>query len=298
VSTIEVMPAAAYGPPPLADGVAPAIEPIPTGTNLGRDKLPEWTPALWERIDKEVRCELDRACLVMRFLPVVTSLSPNERTVAADEIARNNGVLSIDQQNVLALIEESQSFLLSKEQYHDEDTLGTAVTLATHAANSLAQAVDSAVLGSILQAAENGDEDQILKVPPLEGGDGYGENAASAVGEAYARLQGKQKYGRYAAIFSAPEFGDAHTALATPVVIPADRIRPLMAAGFYGTGQLPDKRGLVVAVDGENADVAMAVHGATAFVDIEGDEARRFRVYTRFTGRIKDKRAAIVLEFQ
>jgi uncharacterized linocin/CFP29 family protein len=78
--------------------------------------------------------------------------------------------------------------------------------------------------------------------------------------------------------------------------MPADRIRPLMTAGFYATGTLPDHKGVMVSLGG-TMDVALAVHGATAFTLVDSAENRRFRVYERFTLRIKVPQALVLLDF-
>jgi uncharacterized linocin/CFP29 family protein len=287
-------------PPPLeaapqANGLPGA--PAPAG-NLGREKLADWTPALWEHIDAEVHAELKRACIATKLLPVV-SASPSERTVPADAIAAG-AVLSIDQSQVLALLEESQPFLLTKEQYQDEAKIGTATTLATRAANVLARRIDTAVFDgnvnpNLLDAAER---QFVVKVPELENNPGqYGENTFRAVAEAYARLQGAGHYGPYALVLRTEPYADAHAPLPTTLIMPADRIKPLMTAGFFGTGTVPEKRGVMVSIGGNTVDVAIGVAGATAFAQVDDDENYRFRVYSRSTVRIKDPTALILLEF-
>ena len=83
------------------------------GMNLGRDELPEWTPAVWARIDQAAVCEIDRASVAAQFLPKVLSLTPSVRTVPANSIA-GGGELNIDQTKVLPLLEESQLFFLGE----------------------------------------------------------------------------------------------------------------------------------------------------------------------------------------
>jgi uncharacterized linocin/CFP29 family protein len=274
---------------------------VPATTNLGHDKLTEWSDAIWERIDHEVKAELDRACIATKFLPTVRSLSPSERTVPEDTISATDGVLSIDQRKVLALLEESQPFLLSKEQYHDEERIGTAATLASHAANRLAQAMDLSIFvgvenPSLLQVAEGNHVEPVHLLVADRPGE-YGEDVFRAVAAAYAFLQGKGQYGPYALIFRTEQFADAHAPLKATLIMPADRIRPLMTAGFYGTGTLPEKTGVMVSIGGNTVDVAISVGGATAFTQIDDDENYRFRVYERSTVRIKDPTALVLLTF-
>jgi uncharacterized linocin/CFP29 family protein len=303
VSAIDVMPELTGYPPSRADGALPAVDLVPPPNNLGREKLVEWTQPVWERIDNEVVCEIDRACVATRFLPRLPSLSPSERTVAADLIEETDqGVLFTDQSKVTPLLEESELFLLRKEQYHEETRIGTGATLASRAANRLAKAMDEAIFQgtsnpSLVAAAE---ANQVVEVDPIDAGAPgvYGENSFKAVAQAYAFLQGKNYYGPYALIVFADQFADTHAPLASTLIMPADRIRPLMTAGFYGTGTVPPNRGVMVSIGGNTVDVAIGVHGATAFTQIDDEENYRFRVYERFTVRIKDPGALVLLAFQ
>lgn len=94
------------------------------------------------------------------------------------------------------------------------------------------------------------------------------------------------------------QYADAFAPLATTLIMPADRIRPLMSSGFYGTGTLPERRGIVLSIGGQTVDLAIGVAGATAYSRIDEFENRWFRVYARFALRIKDPRALVLLEFE
>jgi uncharacterized linocin/CFP29 family protein len=291
--------------PGLYNGAGQPSPPLALdGMNLGRDKLPEWTPAVWARIDQAAVCEIDRASVAAQFLPKVPSLTPSVRTVPANSIA-GEGELNIDQTKVLPLLEESQLFFLSKEQYYEEEAIGTAATLAWRAANRLARAMDAA----IFQGKENQENPSLVSVaaaqqtftvdplnPPV-GGAVYGENVFTAVADAYAHLQGLNLYGPYALVLPPKQYADAHAPLPTTLIMPADRIRPLMTAGFYASGTLPENQGVMVSLGG-TVDVAIAVHGATAFTKVESDETRRFRIYERFTVRIKVPESLVLLDFE
>ena len=195
------------------------------GMNLGREKLTEWTPAVWARIDEAAVCEIDRASVAAQFLPKVPSLTPSVRTVPANRIADARNELSIDQRNVLPLLEESQLFFLSKEQYYEEEAIGTAATLASRAANRLARAMDAA----IFQGAENPSlvsvaaGQRTVTVQPLDPAvrGVYGENVFRAVAEAYAFLQGLNLYGPYALVLPPEQYADAHAPLPTTLIMPA-----------------------------------------------------------------------------
>ena len=274
------------------------------GMNLGRDKLPEWTPTVWARIDQAAMCEIDRASVAAQFLPKVPSLTPSVRTVPANSIA-GEGELNIDQTKVLPLMEESQLFFLSKEQYYEEEAIGTAANLAWRAANRLARAMDMAIFQgrkdhenpSLVSVAADQKTFTVNPLKPPVPGAVYGENLFTAVAAAYGHLQGKNLYGPYALVLPPEKYADAHAPLPTTLIMPADRIRPLMTAGFYASGTLPPNQGVMVSLGG-TVDVAIAVHGATAFTKVESDETRRFRIYERFTVRIKVPESLVLLAFK
>jgi uncharacterized linocin/CFP29 family protein len=268
---------------------------------LGREKLPEWTPAVWNRIDEATVNEIDRACVAAQFLPRVPSLTPSARTVPANRIQDVDGQLLIDQGQVLPLLEESQLFVLSKEQYYDEQFIGTAATLAARSANRLARSMDLAIFqgkdsnpGLATVAAGQ----RTIPVTPLDDSipGVYGENVFAAVAEAYAYLQGLNLYGPYALVLPPAAYADAHAPLRSTLIMPADRIRPLMTAGFYASGTLPERQGVMVSLGG-TVDIAIAVHGATAFTFVDSSETRRFRIYERFSVRIKVPESLVLLEF-
>jgi uncharacterized linocin/CFP29 family protein len=277
-------------------------------SNLGRGKL-SWPPAIWDKIDAHVCAELCRSRVATKFLPVVTgSLSPSARTVPADafQADQGNGTLSIPEGAELPLEERSVPFLLTKQQYEAEERLGTALTLAVRAANELAQGMDFSVFqgspnGSLLQAAE--EAGQIVDVPLLNPDHGpdeldkYGENTFAAVAAAYALLESKGHYGPDALVCQFEAYADAHAPLPSTLIMPADRIRSLMTAGFYGTGTLPPKRAVMVRTGGNTVDLAIAVDGTAAFTQVDEQEIYRFRVYERFTVRVKDPTALVLLRF-
>jgi uncharacterized linocin/CFP29 family protein len=275
-----------------------------TAGNLGRGKL-EWDDATWAKLDEHVCAEIERARICTKFLPVVNGLlSSSARTVPADAIQseEGTGTLSIAEGAELPLEERTVPFVLTKQQYESEERLGTALTLATRAANRLAQDMDFSVFqgspnGSLLAAAEGAG--QVVDVPLLDDGvpGKYGENTFAAVAEAYALLESKGHYGPDALVSQFEPFADAHAPLRNTLIMPADRIRALMTAGFYGTGTLPPQRAVMVSTGGNTVDVAIAVDAVTAFTQVDANEIYRFRVYERFTVRVKDPTALVVLRF-
>jgi uncharacterized linocin/CFP29 family protein len=218
----------------------------------------------------------------------------------------------------------------------------TAVTLAIRAANLLTQAEDMIIfqgaaafstpfftanirsrgvpldfgLLDILPAAAPAGSPpplpaaQVIPVPLLAGArpGQYGENTFGAVAQGYAVLQGNGHYGPYALVLQTTPYADTHAPLATTLIMPADRIMPLMTAGFFGSGTLvpsvgvPAPAGLsftgsLVSVGGNTMDLVVGFDAKTAFMQQDVDGSYRFRVVERLALRLKDPSAIIRLEF-
>jgi uncharacterized linocin/CFP29 family protein len=263
----------------------------------------------------------------------------------ADNRDNNTETLTVDEGATTRLIEIWVEFALTPQQVEhetgDPGELGhsTAVTLATRAANILSQAKDllifqgrdaltsndlfrgpgPAVQGLVRHRGEPSDEgllnelpdqlllpEQIVPVRPANTNPlRYGEKTFEAVAEGYSRLQGKGHYGPYALVLHTVPYADTYAPLATTLIMPADRIKPLVTAGFYGTGTLPAStvegsprfRGLLVSLGGNSMDLVVGMDATTAFMQQDVDGAYRFRVVERFGLRLKDSTSVIRLEF-
>jgi hypothetical protein len=91
--------------------------------------------------------------------------------------------------------------------------------------------------------------------------------------------------------------------------MPADRIKPLMTAGFLGTGTLPTQAvpgappnvrqttGIVVSLGGNTMDLVVGMDAITTFLQEDTEGQYRFRVYERFALRLKDTSSVIRLQF-
>lgn len=290
-------------------------------TNLGRDKpeLAHWTSSnLWNRIDQSVKGEADRTKVGAKFMPPYGPLSLGTRTVPAEII--DEDTMTIDQGEEIPLIEISVNFSLTKEQAEQEDQLGTAVTLATRAANLLSQAEDLLLYqgsdalddeffkskkvelrskppsnGGLLRANGN----SVIEVKPstTENGIRYGEKTTEAVFQGYSQLQDRGHYGPYALVLHTRPYADSFAPLEKTLIMPADRIKELVTPRFYGTGTLPESTGLLMSLGGNSMDLVTGVAPITAFTQVDQNERYSFRVYERFVVRVKDPKAIVQFKF-
>jgi len=324
----------------------PTVMMPPATNNLGRDKV-HWTKEIWDRIDKAVHDEVMRTRVGQKFLPIRPVL-PRTTSVPFDSITlptQDVPSLSVDEGASTRVNEYWVEFSLTPAQVEDETgnitELGhsTAVTLATKAANLLAQGEDlvifqgqNAITGNLLFANTTvhnrgvpddtglldlnlpGQQNppllppvQVVSVPlldPTKPGV-YGENTFGKVALAYADLQGQGQYGPYALVLQTTPYADAYAPLKSTLILTADRLNPLMTAGFYGTGTLPSKlpskasfSGVIVSLGGNTVDLVVGLDATTAFMQQDTDGNYRFRVVERFALRLKDTTAVVRLEFQ
>ena len=112
-----------------------------------RNQIP-WEQEIWDRIDTAVHDECKRTKIAAKFLPIHVA-SPKELTIPSDTVivgnGRGNQKLSVDEVAINPLLELVVEFKLTVQQVEREAALGTAVTLATRAANLISQAEDIAI---------------------------------------------------------------------------------------------------------------------------------------------------------
>jgi uncharacterized linocin/CFP29 family protein len=179
--------------------------------------------------------------------------------------------------------------------------------------------VRSGPAGDGLVKAAEANPIQVIRVSPFEPEDPddpneprrFGERTFAAVADGYSRLQsgtGLQQahYGPYALALHNEPYADTYAPLATTLIMPADRIKPLTTAGFFGTGTLPstgatpnvrETTGVLVSLGGNTMDLVVGMDAITAFLQEDTEGRYRFRVYERFALRLKDTSSVIKFEF-
>ncbi|MGO9863748.1 MAG: encapsulin [Terriglobales bacterium] len=317
-----------------------------SGTSIhheGRKKLP-WGPEVWQRIDKAVEMEMKRTRTGTRFLQV-RRVTPKTLTVPTDAYTSVGGVFQVDEGAATRVVTLACSFQMTAQQIAQEAAstkeLGnsTAVTLATRAANALAQAEDTLIfqganaLGTPLFAAggpiiiQGTPADTGLLnlplgaaaagplVPPVAvlpvpraaaPGPLYGSNTFQVVSQAYSQLQALGHYGPYALVLHTIPYADTYVPIAD-LAVTADVIKPLVTAGFFGTGTLPPNPvppaapappyyGVLVSLGGNTVDLVVGLEATTAILQ-ENAQGFQLQVIERIALRFKDTTGVIALTF-
>jgi uncharacterized linocin/CFP29 family protein len=304
--------------------------------SLNREKLP-WPQDLWDRIDMAVHDEMKRILIGRRFIPLVLA-SPDTLTVAADTVIvnpggpaelANKGMLQVNEAAITEMIEVWVEFSLTKQQVEREEKLSTAVHLAIQAANLLAQGEDLLINqgNDVLQfnplflegrihtragpgpvglanreSLPNNGDGQVIDVSFADAAqESYGEKTFGAVGDAYARLQGRGHYGPYALVLPPKPNADTRRPLATTLIMPADRIISLVYDKFYGTGtlpEIPELLGVMLSWGGNTIDLVIGRDATAAFLQEDTQGLYRFRVFERFALRDKNPSSRFLLRFE
>jgi uncharacterized linocin/CFP29 family protein len=319
------------------DGENVAIERSATPSFLmprvrnNRDQLP-WSQRIWNRIDQAVHDECQRTEIASKFLPLYGPVAAGQTTVHSDTVVvvdgqspqSTAGVLEVEETETTPFVEIVVEFKLTPQQVDREEELMTAVTLATRGANQISQAKDELVFNGqaalktplfaekkvrlLSGNAGTGllgglSANQIVDVKPIDAKERrYGEETFKAVAAAYSRLQSgeglaQSHYGPYALVLQHEQYADTYAPLATTLIMPADRIKPLVMAGFHGTGTVPPLTGLLVSIGGNTMDLVVGMDVTVSFQQQDADGRYRLRVWERFALRRKDKTAIIRLNF-
>lgn len=232
--------------------------------------LPNWSDDVLKSIQDVVDAEAQRIKIAEKFLPLApNAITQGSTNILSDIITQDSDLaLQVNEGDTTSFYQITVTFKLSDAQYSDQGGPKTAITLATRAANLLAQAEDILIFqgasgesnpiftgktqqvvikqagkpspGLLQLPAKVGEHDpidhsQIIQVPttsepsPLVPSQNrYGENTFAAVADGYSRLQAKGDYGPYALVLNDLIFADIHAPLATTLIMPADRIKPFV----------------------------------------------------------------------
>jgi uncharacterized linocin/CFP29 family protein len=289
-------------------------------TNLGRDKIP-WSKDIWDNIDRSVHDVVNAIRIAAKVLPVRPY--PGARSVPTGEIDyQNPAVLEAVEGQEAPFVEISRGFSLSEAEVKGEDKLGTAAMLARVAATAVAQAEDmiifqggnvvgqpgfppgvttlranSANQGLLGVAAENPDQAPPVQAPPGAPPGQFREATFGAVTGGITELLTRGQPGPYALLLPSGIFADTEAPIPNLLIATADRIKPLVPGGFYGTGTLPPNTGLLLSLGGEPTTIAVSLDATTAFTQQDQQGRYQFRVFERIQFVARDRRALLGLTF-
>jgi len=164
----------------------------------------------------------------------------------------------------------------------------------------------------------------------------WGENTFAAVAQGIATLTGNGKSGPFALVMHTVPFADTYAPVGPEsLAITADRIGPLVKAGFYSSGTLPSNSpaagdrvnamawnnfvtgqssasppappanpfppgaytGVLISIGGSSVELVVGLHARTRWQQKDANGNHRFRVLDRFTLKVSDPSAIVPLVF-
>jgi len=293
---------------------------------------PGWSAAQWEMVNNAVTESFGKASVAGAFLPCYGPLPGSAEYVRDEKLKTTGSSVTVEDDTTLKLFNLTVQVELSNEQVADE-ALSTALLAFRRAANTLAQVEDHLVFngygaaqsavrdaGVTLPALSASEADVVVSSPNSLSGlinsdtatqistsikqnrkrkgqpqpDVDGEHVIQEVAKSVVSLEKASHPGPFACILGAKTFVAAHTP-ATGLVLPADRITPILNGPLLRSGRLPDNAGIVVSLAGIDIDIVVATPPKVQFLQIREDAKYLFRVYEKFVLRIKDPTAVLGL---
>ena len=275
-----------------------------------------WDAAVWQEINDAVVKEMAKVRVAQKVFPT-TMLEGNPTEVMNEVI--DTDTFTIKEGSTKQFVELYKEFTLTSTQVSKESQLKTCKTLARMAAKSLALAEDKIIFqgtnakesfeiskitsesiesaGAGLLGEPKATTLNVDKLAKPKAGVKWGENLFSKVAEGIAKLTDQAQAPKYALFLPTQAYADTFVPPSdASLVTTAERIRPLVEGGFYGTGTLPDGEGLLVALGGDPTSLYVGQEATTEFVRKDGGKYI-FRVVERVQFVARDARALVKLKF-
>lgn len=294
-----------------------------------------WEQSVWQEINDAVVKEMAKVRIAQKVFPTML-LDMNPTDVPNDVIDfQGKDGFSIKEGQTKPFVELYLEFTLTSTQVAKETQMKTCKTLARMAAKALALAEDTIIFQgdrSTLPGNVQGDQKESMKTGLLGEADPtdssgkklsndndpnkvsepikvaalsspptstvWGENVFSAVADGISLLTSKAQAANYALFLPTKVYSDTFVPPSTSsLVTTAERIKPLVEGGFYGTGTLPPDKGMLVALAGDPTSIYVGREATVEFVRKEGAKYI-FRVVERIQFVARDPRAYVLLNFE
>lgn len=298
------------------------------------NNLTGWTADQWGLVNGAVASEVNKVSVAGAFLPCYGPLKNTAEVVRKQNIyegrrgeERDGGALSVEPLMVDDVethrLWTASIYVHLKQQQIAQEQLEDAMLVFRRAANLLARAEDAIVFNGLPHADPSRGELDLIHVPSLcriTGGEHapglvaagrpaaskdsapenvkppYGTNLVAAVAAAISELETYGHLGPFACVMGMKAFVAAQTPNDGSLVLPSDRIEPLLGMKILRSGTLEPGQIVVVSLAGDPIDLVVATSPTVQFLYLT-DEARYvFRVYERFVLRVKERHA--VASFQ
>jgi uncharacterized linocin/CFP29 family protein len=229
-------------------------------------------------------------------------------------------VLAIHDTEVLPLVTVAINVFLTSTQQADPD-LSSALTLFIRAANIIARIEDAIIfkgedyvsdplppksevvsvspkpqkgMPSLLNPGGNAKNPALLRAV-LNNGETRGQGMVRLAAKGISTLDARGFQGPYALVLSQDLFIDAENPEGS-LVLPSDRIRPLIEGPLLRSTILPRNEGILVSLAGNPIEIVVANDIHVRFLQLTTDPLHVYRVSEKFVLRIKESDAVLTLK--
>lgn len=268
----------------------------------------DWTSEQWDQIQQLVADEVSKVSVAGSFLACCGPLEQSATVVRSQRLSDQSAPITVDDVATLQLWTLTVQVELKQRQLAEEHLTG-ATSVFRRAANLLARAEDAIVFNGLRQGDPTEEQLQNSRIPlqcQVSGGqrlDGLvgAANGTSGragrrelvrgVASAIATLEQNGHLGPFACILGQVAFVEANTPMPGSLVLPKDRIEPMLGTQLLRSSTLDTKQVVVVSLAGDPIDVVVATSPTVQFLNVSNEARYLFRVYEKFVLRIKEEGA-------
>jgi uncharacterized linocin/CFP29 family protein len=287
----------------------------------------DWTHEQWSRVKQTVLDEATKVGVAGSFLPCYGPLERSSTVVRAEVLSDGSDEflgIKVDDVATLRLCTLAV-YVQLKHQQLSEDSLTGALSAFRRAANLLARAEDAIVFSGLPKADPASSElsaqipaqckvmggqkirglvkegcpispnqepnltaDEVERDSPPLARNSSGEGLVSEIAQTIATLESNGHYGPFACILGTTAFVTAHTPAPGSLVMPRDRMEPILGMSLLRSSTLEPNQVVVVALAGDPIDLVVATPPSVQFLNVTNDAKYLFRVYEKFVLRIKE----------
>lgn len=267
-----------------------------------------WSDAQWQTVSNAVTDEFAKANVTSQFLTCYGPLAGNVETVRKEELSYASGRVTVYDDETIKLFNVRVRVELSSQQVAD-DSLSSALIAFRRAASLISRVADHVAFNGYPASATASapttsfnPADFLASKPTsftglVEAGGAPAEQSGAAgtpqdlvqrVADSVTTLESELHFGPFACVLGNKLFEIAHTADTGSMVLPADRINPLLDGPLFRSSVLKPRIGVVVSLAPGGIDVVVATPPKVQFLQLTDDAKYVFRVYVRSVMRIKE----------
>ncbi|MGR3275430.1 encapsulin [Acaryochloris marina NIES-2412] len=278
----------------------------------------DWTSEQWDQIQQVVADEVRKVSVAGSFLACCGPLERSTTVVRSQRLS-DQAVPTTPNQPVAITVDDVETLHLWTLAVHvelrqrqlAEEHLTGAISAFRRAANLLVRAEDAIIFNNVRPSQPPSSPPVFNNphgIPPqcsVSGGDNVDGLVAegsrnlptltgglvSDIAGAIATLEQNGHLGPFACILGQVAFVEANTPIPGSLVLPKDRIEPMLGTQLLRSSTLDSKQVVVVSLAGDPIDLVVATSPTVQFLNVSNEARYLFRVYEKFVLRIKEEGA-------